>query len=85
MQRAENIYIFTTLKIIIMAELEIKPENIESRVEKIERELLVIKLALRKQKTKKVKLNKLVRQISSKTSPTETTSLIREMRNRKYE
>ncbi|MBI2184247.1 MAG: hypothetical protein HYU39_04725 [Thaumarchaeota archaeon] len=67
-----------------MRELEARPENIESRVEKIERELLVIKLALKKQKTKKIKLNKLVNEISSKAKPLETTSLIREMRNRAY-
>ena len=67
-----------------MRELEIKPETLESRIEKMERELLVIKLALKKQKPKKVRLNQLVSKISSKAKPIETTSLIRKMRNRDY-
>lgn len=62
-----------------MEELETK--NMESRVEKIEKEISVIKLALKRQKTKKVKLNQLVDKISSKAKQIETTSLIREMRN----
>ena len=57
----------------------------EKVIEKMERELLVIKLSLKRQKTKKVKLNQLVNKISSKAKPIETTSLIREMRNRNYE
>ncbi len=68
----------------LMRELEIKPETLESKIEKMERELLVIKLSLRKQKSKKIKLNQLVNKISSKAKPIETTSLIREMRNRNY-
>ena len=69
-----------------MTETELlKPENIESRVEKIEKELLVIKIALKKQKTKKVKLADLTNRISAKAKPIETTSLIRKMRNRNYE
>lgn len=67
-----------------MRQLTIKPENLESRVEKMERELLVIKLSIKKQKTKKVNLNELVNKISSKAKPIETTSLIRKMRNRDY-
>lgn len=67
-----------------MRELEIKPEKLESRIAKMERELLVIKLTLKKQKTKKIKLNQLVSKISSKAEPIETTSLIRELRNRDY-
>jgi len=67
-----------------MRELEIKPEKLESRIAKMERELLVIKLTLKKQKTKKIKLNQLVSKISSKAKPIETTSLIRELRNRDY-
>ena len=68
-----------------MRELEVKPENLESRIEKMERELLIIKLSLKKQKSKKVKLNQLISKISSKAKPIETTSLIRKMRNRDYE
>lgn len=68
-----------------MAELRAGTENIESRVERIERELSVIKLALKKQRAKKVKLEKLVEKISSKAVPADTTSLIKEMRNRSYE
>ncbi len=68
-----------------MKQLSLNPENLESRIENMERELLVIKLSLKKQKTKKVKLNQLVNKISSKAGPIETTPLIREMRNRHYE
>lgn len=64
---------------------ELETRNMESRVEKIEKEISVIKLALKRQKTKKVKLNQLVDKISSKAKQIETTSLIREMRNRNYE
>ncbi|MBI2578172.1 MAG: hypothetical protein HYW26_00520 [Candidatus Aenigmarchaeota archaeon] len=59
-------------------------ESIESRVERIEKELSVIKLTIRKQKSRKVKLNRLVNRISAKAKPLETTSLIREMRKKNY-
>ncbi|MBI4257721.1 MAG: hypothetical protein HY619_02085 [Thaumarchaeota archaeon] len=77
-----NRYIFLLIQAIIMRQLEARPKNIESRIEKIEKELLVMKLALKKQKTKKIKLNKLVDEISSKAKPIETTSLIGKMRNK---
>lgn len=64
---------------------ELETRNMESRVEKIEKEISVIKLALKRQKTKKVKLSQLVDKINSKAKQIETTSLIREMRNGNYE
>lgn len=60
-------------------------ESIESRVKKIEKELSVIKLTIKKRKLKKIKLNRLVNRISAKAKPLETTSLIREMRKKNYE
>ncbi len=63
---------------------QLNTENFEAKIEKMEKELLSMKLALEREKTKKVKLNELVKQISSKAKPIETTSLIRKMRNRKY-
>lgn len=67
-----------------MTELEIRQPGIEAKVENIEKELLFIKLALSKQKKGKVELNGLVKKISSKAKLMETTSLIREMREKEY-
>ncbi len=65
---------------------EFEPNEIESKVENIERELLVIKLVLRRRKEKKVRLNNLISRINTHiTQDINTTSLIREMRNRNYE
>jgi len=65
---------------------EFEPSEIESKVENIERELLVIKLVLRRKKEKKVRLNNLISRINTHIAQDiNTTSLIREMRNRNYE
>ncbi len=41
-------------------------------------------LEIKPENLEKVELNKLVSEISSKVNPSETTSLIQEMRNRNY-
>ena len=64
---------------------EFEPTEIESKVENIERELLIIKLVLRRKKEKKVRLNNLVSRINEHIiQDLDTTSLIREMRDRSY-
>jgi hypothetical protein len=64
---------------------EFEPSEIESKVENIERELLVIKLVLRRRKEKKVRLNNLISRINEHIiQDLDTTSLIREMRDRSY-
>lgn len=60
-------------------------EELESKVEELEKELLVVKLALKKSKGKRVKLEPLVRNISKKARAVDSTRLIREMRERSYE
>ena len=64
---------------------EFEPTEIESKVENIERELLIIKLVLRRKKEKKVRLNNLASRINEHIiQDLDTTSLIREMRDRSY-
>ena len=63
---------------------QIKEENLETRIAKIEKELASIKVTLQKGKVEKVKLNELVEKISSKSKPVDTTALIRKMRNKSY-
>lgn len=62
-----------------------KQENLEARVEKMEKELINIKIALVRERQRKHKLNNIVNKISSKARETDTTSLIRKMRNKNYE
>jgi len=64
---------------------EFEPTEIESKVENIERELLIIKLVLRRKREKKVRLNNLASRINEHIiQDLDTTSLIREMRDRSY-